>query len=146
MLVFDTSFSSEVLHVCWERRATWLEIVWVLATMGPPCPHRGVHTQTVPERQINLYVYYYYLISCTGSSLLRAGFLWLPWAGPSLQLDAQAHSLQWLLLLQTMGSRAWVLAVVAQKCADLVVTQHVGSSWTRDQTHVLCIGRQILNH
>ena len=23
---------------------------------------------------------------------------------------------------------------------------HVGSSWTRDQTHVPCIGRQVLNH
>ena len=27
----------------------------------------------------------------------------------------------------------------------LVVPQHVGSSWTRDQTHVPCIGRQILD-
>ena len=28
----------------------------------------------------------------------------------------------------------------------LVVPWHVGSSWTRDQTRVPCIGRQILNH
>ena len=28
----------------------------------------------------------------------------------------------------------------------LVVPQHVGSSWTRDQSCVLCIGRQILYH
>ena len=28
----------------------------------------------------------------------------------------------------------------------LVAPGHVESSWTRDQTHVLCIGRQILNH
>ena len=28
----------------------------------------------------------------------------------------------------------------------LVAQQHVESSWTRDQTHVLCIGRQILNN
>ena len=28
----------------------------------------------------------------------------------------------------------------------LVAPQHVGSSQTRDQTHVPCIGRQILNH
>ena len=26
----------------------------------------------------------------------------------------------------------------------LVAPQHVGSSWTRDQTHVSCIGRKIL--
>jgi len=29
---------------------------------------------------------------------------------------------------------------------SLVAPQHVESSWTRDQTHVLCIGRRILNH
>jgi len=28
----------------------------------------------------------------------------------------------------------------------LVVLQHVGCSWSRGQTHVPCIGRQILNH
>ena len=28
----------------------------------------------------------------------------------------------------------------------LVVPRHVGSSWTRDQTRVPCMGRQILNH
>ena len=28
----------------------------------------------------------------------------------------------------------------------LVAPRHVGSSWTRDQIRVLCIGRQILNH
>ena len=28
----------------------------------------------------------------------------------------------------------------------LVALQHVGSSWTRDGTHVPCIGKWILNH
>ena len=28
----------------------------------------------------------------------------------------------------------------------LVASQHVGSSWTRDQTHISCIGRWILYH
>ena len=28
----------------------------------------------------------------------------------------------------------------------LVDPQHIGSSQNRDRTHVLCIGRQILNH
>ena len=31
-------------------------------------------------------------------------------------------------------------------CTGLVALQHVGSSWVRDQTHVSCIGRQILYH
>ena len=30
-------------------------------------------------------------------------------------------------------------------CTGLVALQHVGSSQTRDRTHVPCIGRQILN-
>ena len=30
-------------------------------------------------------------------------------------------------------------------CTGLVALWHVGSSWTRDGTHVPCIGRQILN-
>ena len=29
---------------------------------------------------------------------------------------------------------------------DLVTPWHVGSSWTRDRTHVPCTGRRILNH
>ena len=31
-------------------------------------------------------------------------------------------------------------------CTGLVALQHVGSSRTRDQTHVPCIARRILNH
>ena len=31
-------------------------------------------------------------------------------------------------------------------CTGLVALQHVGSSWTRAQTHVPCIGRQTPNH
>ena len=72
-------------------------------------------------------------------------------------------SLQWLLLLQHPGSRgcgfssqgmwAQYLQLMgsraqAQKlwCLGLVVLWHVGSSQTRDQTHVSFIGRQILSH
>ena len=31
-------------------------------------------------------------------------------------------------------------------CTGFVAPRHVGSSWTRDRTHVSCRGRQILNH
>ena len=41
------------------------------------------------------------------------------------------------------GSRAQAQVVVIQ---GSVALQHVGSSWTRDWTRVLCIGRQILYH
>ena len=41
--------------------------------------------------------------------------------------------------LSSCGSRAL-------ERTGLVAPQHVGSSWTRAQTHVPCIGRQILTH
>ena len=73
------------------------------------------------------------------------------------------QSLWWLLLLQSMGSRRmgfsscgmraqqlWLTGSRAQAQwlwrMGLVALQHVGSSWTRAQTHAPCIGRQILNH
>ena len=57
-------------------------------------------------------------------------------------------SLQWLLLLQSIGSRHAGSRVQAQKlrCTGLVTPQHVGSIQTGDQTHVPCTGRWILNH
>ena len=66
-------------------------------------------------------------------------------------LQCMGVSLWWLLLLQSTGSRcmgfcncgAWAQLL---RCINLVALRHVGSSWTRDQTCVPCIGRQILNH
>ena len=43
--------------------------------------------------------------------------------------------------LRSGGSRAQELW-----CPGLVALQHVGSSPTRDRTHVSCIGRRILHH
>ena len=59
--------------------------------------------------------------------------------------------LQWLLLLQSTGSRCMGFSscgVQAQQlwCTGLVALWHVGSSQTRDWMHVPCIGRQIPNH
>ena len=36
--------------------------------------------------------------------------------------------------------------IVSSLNKSFVVPRHVGSSWTRAQTRVPCIGRQILNH
>ena len=49
-------------------------------------------------------------------------------------------SLQWLLLsvLRVWAQWLWHMGLNALR--------HVGSSWTRDQTYVPCIGRQIPNH
>ena len=63
-------------------------------------------------------------------------------AGAALQLCCAGFSLRWLLLLQSTGPRAHGFS----RCSAWVALQHVESSWTRDRTHVLCTGRQILNH
>ena len=48
--------------------------------------------------------------------------------------------LQWLQLPGPGAQAHWLL------CVGLVPPWHVGSSWTRAQTCVPCIGRQILIH
>ena len=75
------------------------------------------------------------IFGCAGSSLRQVG--------ATLQLWPLSFSLWQLLLLWSMASRAQ-----AQQLWDrgLVDPRHVKSSWTRDQTHVPCIGGQILNH
>ena len=71
--------------------------------------------------------------------------------GATLQLQCAGFSLQRLLLLQSTGSRhtgfhsccTWVQQLWPM---GVVTSPHVGCSRIRDQTHVSCIGRQILYH
>ena len=68
--------------------------------------------------------------------------------GATLQLQSTGSSLWWLLLLWT-GSRAHRLSSCGSQYlwhTGLAALRHLGSSWTRDRTHVSCIGRQILYH
>ena len=58
-------------------------------------------------------------------------FLSLRWAGATLQLQCVGLSIQWLLLLQLLGSRAQTRQ---PWCMDSGVPLHVGSSQIRDQT------------
>ena len=67
------------------------------------------------------------VVSRASSSLWRTGF-----------------SLQWRLLLLGTGSRVCRLQLLW--LPGLVALQYVGSSWTRDRTHVSYIGRRILYH
>ena len=69
----------------------------------------------------NLIVTILFIYGCTGSLLQYAGF---------------SYCGAWALGLQTS------VVVVP----GLIAPWHVESSQSRDQTHVLCIGRQILNH
>jgi len=45
---------------------------------------------------------------------------------------------------QAVGT--WAAVIAALGLTGIVVPRHVGSSRIRNQTHVPCIGRQILNH
>ena len=65
--------------------------------------------------------------------------------------QCSGFSFQWLLLWWSMGSRyrsSSGCSTWAQKLwvTGLVAPQLLGSSWTRDRTHVPCTGRWILNH
>ena len=82
-------------------------------------------------------------------------YFWLHWVfvavhGLSLAGETRGcSSLQCRLLLQSTGSRPSDFSTCnlwAQKLwhTGLVAPQHVGSPWTRDRTHVPCIGRRVL--
>ena len=91
-------------------------------------------------------------------------YFWLRWvfaAAHRLSLVAASggysslwcvgFSLWWLLLLQSTGSRRLGFSSCGTRAQQLwhtglVAPRYVGSSRTRDQTHVSCIGRQIVNH
>ena len=108
---------------------------------------------------ILLFVYFWLrwvFVAMCGLSLVAA-------SGGYSSLWCVGFSLQWLLLLQSTGSRCagfsscgtwaqqlWLVGFRAQAQqlwrTGLVALQHVASSQTRDRTHVPCIGRRILNH
>ena len=101
------------------------------------------------------YKFIYFIFGCVGSSLLHAGFLQLWRAGATLHCGAWASHCSGFSCCRAcaLGARAQKLWLVGSSPQvqqlwrmDLVAQRHVGSSWTRAQTHVPCIGRQILNH
>ena len=75
-------------------------------------------------------------------------FSWLHWVFiATLGLSVVAASVGYclvevlrLLIVVTSPGAAYRLSM------GLVFLRHVESFWTRDQTYVSCIGRQILNH
>ena len=93
-------------------------------------------------------------------------FFWLCWvfvavhrlslvvaSGGYSLLHCMGFSLRWLVLLQSIGSRCAGFSSCGMQAqlwllwpSGLVAPQHVGSSRTRGQTRVPCIGRWILNH
>ena len=88
------------------------------------------------------YTSYLFIFGCTVSALLCAGFLQVRWVGPSHCGGFSCWG------PSAPGAQASVVAVLGLWLwhMGLVAPRHVKSSWTRDQTHVPCTGRQILNH
>ena len=83
-----------------------------------------------------------FVFGCAGSLLLRLDFsLWRVKA--PLCCGAWA-SHRGVLLVQSTGPRTCGLQQLPRE--SLVVPRHLGSSQTRDQTRLPCIGRRILIH
>ena len=99
------------------------------------------------KKIIYLFIYFclrWVFIAARGLSLVAL-------SGGYSSLRCTSFSLWWLLLLRSTGSRHVGFSscgMRAQKLwrTGLVAPRHVESSWSRDWTHVPCIGRWILNH
>ena len=103
----------------------------------------------------NLFIFFKFIFGYVGSSLLHMGFLYLWRVGATLRCGVRL-----LIAVASLCCRAWALGsgasvvwlagsrVQAQYLwrVGLVALRHVGSSQTRHQTRVPCIGRRILNH
>ena len=86
----------------------------------------------------NLFFY-----SCVGSSFLCEGLLQLRQVGATLHHGARAPHHRGL---SRCGAQAPDAQAQQLWLTGPVALRHVGSSQTRAQTHVPCIGRQTLNH
>ena len=92
--------------------------------------------------KFNLFIFI--LISgCVGSSFLCEGFLQLWQAGATLHRGVQASHCRGL---SCCGAQAPDAQAQQLRLTGPAAPWHVGSSQTRAQTRVPCIGRQILNH
>ena len=84
----------------------------------------------------------YLFFDCSGYSLLHLGFLYLLQVRAGLRYGARTSHCGGFCCCE-----AWFLKHRLSSCGmDLVALWHVGSSWTRDWTHVPFIDRQILKH
>ena len=86
---------------------------------------------------------YLFIYCCAGSSFLCEGFLQLRQVGATLHRGAWASHYR---SLSCCGAQAPDAQAQQLWLTGLVAPRHVGSSQTRAQTHVPCIGRHIPNH
>ena len=111
---------------------------------------------------LNLFILFTYFWLCWVFVAAR-GLSLVAVSGGYSSLQCAGFSLRWLLSLRSTGSRhagfsscgmwaqqLWLTGSRAQAQqlwrSGLVAPRHVGSSRTRDRTHVPCLGRRILNH
>ena len=79
-------------------------------------------------------------------------YFWQRWVfiaarGLSLVAGSGGHSLVVVLgLLLVVASLIEEQSLSSWRFLDLVAPRHAESSWIRDQTHISCIGKQILYH
>ena len=89
---------------------------------------------------LNLFILF---LAALGLHCCLRGLSLVAVSGGYSSLRCAGFSLWWLLLLRSTGSRARAQYLWH---TGLVAPQHMGSSQTRAQTCVPCIGRWILNH
>ena len=163
MTIFSTSYT--LFDILFERPGTkslvnpWPRKKGVMISIPTKnvCSRRTV----VPQRKVKMLLFIYFwpclfFIAVHGLSLITVS------RGYSSSQCLRFLS-PWLLFLQSLGSRCvgfsscntqvrWLWHRGARMPAQqlghtgLVAPWHVGSSWTRNQTCVPCMGRQILNH
>ena len=86
------------------------------------------------------FIFNLYIFGCLASSLLCEGFLQLQEARTSLHCGAQVPHYSGF---SCFSSRLQASVVVEHGLSD---SKACGILWIKDQTHVSCIGRQILSH
>ena len=110
-----------------SQKGCWRDGVW-----------RPVMRTTLHLCLFSEIAYFIFIFGCPGSSMLLSPVA-ASWDSSRLAMPCGGFSCCGALALGWSGFRSG-------GAVGLVALQHVGSSQTRNQTHVPCTGRQILNH
>ena len=95
-----------------------------------------------------MYICYIYIICIICILKNKFIYLWLHWvfnAACWFSLAAVSGGLLFVVVHRLLIVMTSLVSEQRSKVHDLVAPLHVGSSWTRDQTHIPCIGGQILH-
>ena len=101
-------------------------------------------TDRISHIYLCIYNFILLIFGCAGSSLLCAGSVVTVVSGNNSSLRCTGLLLQWLLSLQSTGSRCMGFSSFSSWA--LAALKLVESFQTRDRTRVPSVGRQILSH